>query len=612
MIEEKLISSLISSFVKELASESKAFFGNLEAEGKQLLRGGFSKYLTAQSGKYSHLKTLLRGNTPAYLYDIYFPLKLISEEETVLTEKIETVFGKTNYVTLIGDAGSGKSTLVKHLFLNSIQTQFRIPVIVELRYLNVSDDSFLGYICNRILDQEIAHSKRILERMLTGGRFVFFLDGYDELNADVKSRVVSEIQEFSQLYDDNFFLITSRPYSDIEGLQQFSNYKVKQLSREENEISGFIYKQLPNELEIAEKIVESIDTSKSDYIQSFLTNPLLLSLYILTFQSFAAIPEKKFIFYRRVIQALFSEHDSKTKLGFVRERLSGLSQEQFEHLLKAFCFVSYFESHFSWDYSYAARQLKLIKNRAGINFTVEKAIRDLKSSIALWTEDNGLYSFAHRSLQEYFAASFVSELDASQNKRVYQKLIEILSNTESFTETENFLSLLEELDPISFKRYFALPLLGELLRIIGEDHGEKLGKRYLRFLGSKIVARRLSVNKEDRGFGFIDVQMFYRKGLFKAIYFHLEHTRKLHQLVSGMDAETGYHGHEFYEKIMGNRSSLNLLANSRVNKSWWDANGAAVVELAEEFRKHVRNEIEEINSFLDKEASFDESFVDMI
>ena len=79
-------------------------------------------------------------------------------------------------------------------------------------------------------------------------------------------------------------------------------------------------------------------------------------------------------------------------------------------MLQLFCYLSYFESKFSWDSDFIFEKFKIIKSKSEIKFENQKILKDLSSAVALWTEDNGLYSFAHRSLQEYFASLFVKQM----------------------------------------------------------------------------------------------------------------------------------------------------------------------------------------------------------
>ena len=60
------------------------------------------------------------------------------------------LFSKNSKITIIGSAGSGKSTIVKYLFLNCIEEKDYIPIKIELRYLNEFDGSLEDYIKERI------------------------------------------------------------------------------------------------------------------------------------------------------------------------------------------------------------------------------------------------------------------------------------------------------------------------------------------------------------------------------------------------------------------------------------------------------------------------------
>jgi hypothetical protein len=524
---EKILETIIATFTKELISESKDIFSDFYDEGKHFIGTQLKNYLTKQKTKYSHIKTLLKGNTPVYLYEIYYPINLLTHETLVLTENISNIFVKSNYITIIGDAGSGKSTLTKHLFLNSIKEKFGIPILVELRYLNETDGDIERFIIEVIFENKLSENPKILERLLNKGKFVFFLDGFDELNIEIKNQIIKNLNSFINKFDKNKYILTSRPYSNIENLPLFQNFKIKELDNEKGEIDGFIDLQLRKEKELAEKIKKSLRENKSEYIQSFLTNPLLLTLYILTFQTNAEIPNKKFIFYRRVINALFSEHDSKTKLGYIREKQSKLTQEQFEEILKAFCFLSYFEGRYDFDYDYINKILKSVKSKINkFDFDNNKFIYDLKSAISLWTEDNGIYGFAHRSLQEYLAALFIKNLNPVDNERAYKKIIEKVCEKRRASEVENFLSLCHEMDEVNFSKFYYLPLLEEINSLLNFENDNSLIKSFVLFFSDGLICNNDNANRHQ--------QVSVKDSVYKTIYIHLPYTRKLYHLLKAI------------------------------------------------------------------------------
>jgi energy-coupling factor transporter ATP-binding protein EcfA2 len=530
-IEEKVLNTAIGLFITEISKSTKAIFGDLSNEVEQFFNKGLKQYLEKQKNEYAKLKTLLRGNSPVYLYDIYYPIKLQSKERVrkprvVNPDYAGDLFKEGNYITIIGDAGSGKSTLIKHLFLNCIHRNVAIPILVELRYLNDYKNDINDYIFEKIFENKLVKNSDILNKLLENGNFAFFLDGFDELKADRKATVITALNSLINTYGKNRYIITTRPYSDIENLPLFTNLYVKELSYEEGDIDNFITKQLQAEQETADKIKKSIANNNSTYIKSFLVNPLLLSLYILTFQSNAEIPDKKYIFYRRVINALFSEHDSKTKLGFVRQQVSGLNQEQFEEILKLFCFISFFESEFTWDSDYINFTLTQVKTQIeNIKFDNLLFTRDLKSAVALWVEDNGFISFAHRSLQEYFAALFVKTLPQASSEVLYKEIIEKFSVVTKVNDIANFLSLCEEMDTLNYNKYHYLPLLKELRGIIKGNNDKELVKSFIEFFVEEIQ------NNPERE-SPIRTIIRINKDIYKTFHIHFPFTQKLHHIMS--------------------------------------------------------------------------------
>jgi len=615
-MEKEVLDTIVSSFIGEIFNQSKGLFAGANDEVKQFFNRGLKRYLEKQKEKYSYIKTLLKGNSPVYLYEIYYHLKLISDGKILETKSISELFKHSNYVTIIGDAGSGKSTLVKHLFLNSISEKVGVPVLVELRYLNDYDNSFESYIYEKIFENKLSQNSNILDRLLSEGKFVFFLDGFDELNADVKHKVILSLTNFISIYDKNRFILTTRPYSDIEHLQLFHNFFVRPLSKIEGEIEGFIHKQLQSETELALKIVKSVESNKSVYIESFLTNPLLLSLYILTFQSDSSVPSAKSVFYRRVINVLFSEHDSKTKLGYPREKRTRLNQQQFEEILKSFCFIAFFEGEFSWTFDYINEKLNIIKQKLNTSsFDNNDFICDLKLALALWVDDNGILSFAHRSLQEYFAALSIKHLSLSQNKRIYEKIINRFSGIRRLNEVENFLSLCEEMDVINFKKFYALPLLKELKSMLDNSNSRKLGESFLLFFASAI-----NYKKEPSNY-FPQVVEINGDLVYKSIYLHLPFTKKLFDYLKTIALENKLIMCKSHEKALAsterdhsdNEKIYQIkFMSEEIPQDFWDICGQEITNIATEFYCFIETSIQENENYLRKVEESDKDLVDLI
>lgn len=470
-----VVKDLITTFLGErLIDVLKAGTNRITEEVCHIANNKILEYLTVEYERNSKTKTILHRSEPVELDKFYQALFLCKETERwgksssystskISTEKIEKIFCKNNCITIIGTAGSGKSTLIKYLFVNAIKSNYKIPIKVELRYLNNYGGSLLSYIKDEIIKfSGIAESDRIIENLLDSGDFVVFFDGYDEVASNKKEAITQNISQITRKYFRNKYILTSRPFVNIEMLDNFHNYRVCDLSMEE--IRSFVKKQFNiSEQELADKIIETINNEDYSIYKSFLSNPLLLSMFIITYQTDSNIPQKRSDYYCQVFNTLYSVHDTSSKLGFLREKKSGLSKEQFVDILKRFSFKSFFSQNYTFTVEYFESQLQSIKKDLSLSFNNESIIYDLEVAIGILTQEGLDITYPHRSLQEYFAALFVSTLTHTNKLRVYDYLqihFNNIFNKKIFQDDNlNFYFLLSEMDHICFQKQIIIPAL---------------------------------------------------------------------------------------------------------------------------------------------------------
>lgn len=459
-MEKKDISTFLKGPVDKL-------FGAVGNELKQTFSNRLLEYQVEEYKRNFYSKTLLHRSEPKPLDEFYQPLYITMahhESKRTSTSSAQKLFSKSNYLTIIGSAGSGKSTIVKSLYVNCFKENYKIPIKVELRYLNEFNGNITDYIFNEIFHfQKIGFSNTIIDRMLSSDAFVFFLDGYDEISSSIKAKTTKDLDSFVQKYPNNKYIITSRPYTSIDLLPLFTNCYVCDL--EPNEIASFVKKQIPsNEKELAKKIIEAINKTENRSYASFLRNPLLLSMFVLTFQSYSEIPQKRSEFYDQVFDTLFSIHDSVSKLAYVREKLSGLSKDQFEEVLQLFSFLSFFEEKFIFPPNYLTDKLEIIKSKKKtLVFDNDKIIDDLQVAIGILNKEGLDYTFPHRSLQEYFASLYISKLSQENKTILYKKLLsDIEKNYSTLMHKDHFFGLLAEMDYKELSTHVSIPLIEQV------------------------------------------------------------------------------------------------------------------------------------------------------
>jgi len=447
---------------------------------------GIIKYVDSIREKFIKTKTFLYRLENVDFYDIYFPLTLShNKRNNYKIEVIENLFENSNFISIIGNAGSGKSMLLRHVFLTSIMQVVKIPIVVELRNLNDFNGTFFDYLNNLLAGKKITPNKKILERILTNGEFIFLLDGYDEIYSDNKNKLTSELIDFIDNYSRNYFLITSRPAANVESLPRFDNYFVNRLSK--SQIEEFIILQLRqcDDKKLAEKIISVVNKPENIDYSSYLSSPLLLSMFIMTFNAYPELPKSKGKFYWNVFDTLCTKHDSFTKHGgYQHERKTGLQNEDFEQILKWFSYTTLFKGKFSFDNQYLTELLKKIKVKLNLKCSINDLKEDLTVAISIIIVDGLEYKFPHKSLQEYFSALLIKEQSSETKEDIYtNKFVKFSYLTND--RNDNFWNLCSEIDNIAFSKYFIIKHLQEFIDNIDFTNNESICKSFFAWFGYK-------------------------------------------------------------------------------------------------------------------------------
>lgn len=239
--------------------------------------------------------------------------------------------------------------------------------------------------------------------------------------------------------------------------------------------------KLPFEEIIKEKFCEDLTNGLFEKHQSFLSNPLLLSIMLLTYGENAEIPSKLSIFYNQAYEALFQRHDAN-KGGYSRKRLTSLDIQDFSKVFSLFSLQTYEKRIFKMPRTQCIVFIKKSSENLSIEINPEDFLKDLLSAACLMIEDGLEIAFSHRSFQEYFVALQISNSSPEiQNKlidRYWQNIAQ-----------DNVINLLQEINSDLVERVLIVPKLEVIYREIGVIR--KLGithyVKYLKYFFSEIV-----------------------------------------------------------------------------------------------------------------------------
>ena len=368
-------------------------------------------YLSNLEEAFSEVKTLLYFNQPKPFYSLYVPnhvRQTLGRYNHTVIKKItaKSITDISNFIILDGMGGIGKTMMMRHLLLNAAgeyKDLRLIPVFISLKDYNNTD--FLDFIYSEIAIYDDSLTKTMLKSGLAKGSFILLLDGLDEISDERSLEFEKQLRVFTDKYSKNRFVISSRSCQSFVSFIRFTVLKIDPFTQEQalNFIDKIEFR--PDEPRLKAKFRTLLAGSLYKTHRSFIENPLLLSVLLLTFEKFASVPTQMHLFYKKAYITLSETHDA-SKVSYKRIFRSGMIAEKIADYFAEFCFHSYKDS----KYEFTDEEFERYFGSMRINdksTTAASFAYDLCTNLCLMIYE-GKYQFVHRSFQEYFCAVFFS------------------------------------------------------------------------------------------------------------------------------------------------------------------------------------------------------------
>lgn len=483
-VASPLIKAVVDTFVTPALSSLKKRVGTDYKKIYIPTEENFSEYFYRTYKRLIIINTLVFNNSQKFLKEIYVPLTLTSKSATEekrykISSFPENLLNSSGKVLITDSAGMGKSTLIKKLFLDVIDHKKGIPLLVELRRLS-ENRKILTEIQEQLDSLAKEFDKTLLLELLSDGGFYIFLDGFDEIPLEDREAVSTDLQSFISKASDNKFVLTSRPENALKSFGDFQEFAIEPLKKKEAfELLRKYDKQGPT----SALLIKKLEQKEMSSVGEFLTNPLLVSLLFTAFQHKQKIPFKKHIFYRQVYDANFESHDLTKGDSYTHDKHSRLEIDDFHRILRHVgfsCLKANQRIEFDKD-----EILALIREAKAfcvdLSFNESDFLKDILSTVPLFTQDGHYYRWSHKSLQEYFAAQFIY-LDT---KGQQVKLILQLYRSPKFARFLNILDLYYDIDTKSFRNSVLL------------DHLEKFEKYTKKFFVFPMIEKEKIKHRQE-------------------------------------------------------------------------------------------------------------------
>ena len=441
-------------------------------------------YLQATCKKYNTLKTLLYTEVPRPFYEFYVCNNVYrtvrkknnrSDIITITDISIEELSKIGNYIILSGTGGLGKSMMMRHFLLSAIADYHKtgiLPLFVALKDFNDSYVDLAEYVFLKIKDLWKSLTKEQVIALLSSGKLLFLFDGLDEIHSAYFGKYVSVLESFIDRFPKNKYVISSRPIGSFVSFTRFIVLHLEPFTKLQalELVDKLDFRS--DEPSIKEKFRKELDNKLYYSHKEFASNPLLLSIMLMTFEQFAEIPSKMHVFYNEAYVTLSQKHDA-SKASYHRSFRTGLTADQFSDCFAEFCYRTYLAEKFelSWeDFDLYYRRMRFFKDLENYNRTLEDLLYDLCTNLCLMYLEGNKYHFTHRSFQEYFSALYFSRLPDSLLTRIGQ----FFEKSGRVRYGDNTFLMLYDMAKSRVEEIILIPFLEELFRKCDE-----YAKRYV-------------------------------------------------------------------------------------------------------------------------------------
>lgn len=288
---------------------------------------------------------------------------------------------------------------------------------------------------------------------MTSGKMVLILDGFDEVDVQYRTRITKDILSLSNTYPKIRIMASSRPDDTLDSWEEFVKYRVRPLTKEQ---ALELITKLDYDEKTKSRFVDELQKGLYEQHQDFLSNPLLLTMMLLTYEQIAEIPSKMHIFYNQAFETLFNKHDALKSL-YKRKTYTEMPIDDFKRVLSAFSMTSYTKRHVSFSRDDINVFFDSARKLTGIEFDNSQFLKDLLESVCILYKDGFYYTYTHRSFQEYFAAYFLSSFTSPRRTQILKRMI-------ASSDRDNVLKLLFEMNPEAVEQDLIIPVIEQTLK----------------------------------------------------------------------------------------------------------------------------------------------------
>lgn len=348
------------------------------------------------------------------------PRKFFSRRDSNRPIKEIDVVCHENSVVIIGDPGSGKTTIIKRMIRKIILSEslggsdiYNFPILVFGREIcdgnSLFQDLFskIGYSLCPVAPnlsvkeavewrrQQAIHTISATKAALLNANVLIFIDGIDEMSLDSREIFNRDVEELNNSLSNGKIIMTCRSGDWTTSLSNFSILEMMPLAEEE--ISNIIVRWSDDKL----AFMSAIDGIP---YQDLLDRPLFLTILILLYNQTGYLPERPVDVYQKIVMLLLEKWDNQRGIKRISKFSDFWPEAKFRFLTHiAFDLISEGKSRFS--IVEARGVISTVGTLFGLNpWDAASILQELEAHTGLIVESGfENYEFCHLTVQEFLA-----------------------------------------------------------------------------------------------------------------------------------------------------------------------------------------------------------------
>ena len=434
----------------------------------------FPEYASRTKTKYEKIIIPFSDGEEHFLKDIYVCNSLSSrsgatrnrhtrtKERAIENATLDSIAGYSKKVILVANGGMGKSVMLQHLFLTSIQEHKNtgvLPIMVRLRDFSENHDLFHNHIVKAatLYDENLTSEK--VKNLMLSGKCQILLDGADEIDPSDMKSFQRQIVELTDRYPHNQYLVSSRESDVINGIEGFAKLFLRPFTKEQ---SIALVEKLLADKEGTDINTEIRDLVDGEYLQKhrvFAANPMLLTFVVMNHLIAENFQAGKRLFYGTVYNAIVYDHDER-KVGYSRIFRSARDAEEFTKVFREFCSVTYLKHQVEFDRGNFEGYFNGLASKDTLEnprkMTCNNFIHDACSTACMMYEENTQILYIDPGFQEYLFAQYYFFAQPEKLESLGRSLWSTAAA--DFDGTDAF-EMLHEFSQEKFERTLLLPFL---------------------------------------------------------------------------------------------------------------------------------------------------------